>query len=96
MKLKCIGGNSNGKIVEVADYYREHDQVPVYCTVEFKIVDFEEELNTFRQGKTPDNMTNPIDFYKIAYFYFSKHSIVKFLIPMHWKNEDAVRYALGA
>jgi hypothetical protein len=96
MKLKCIGGNSNGKIVDVADYYREHDQIQVYCTVEFKIIEFEEELKAYREGKLPEAMINPVDFYKIAYFYFSKHSVVKFLIPMHWKVEDAIRHMLGA
>jgi hypothetical protein len=95
MKLKCIGGTCDGKIQDIADHFREHDQVQIKGKIEFNLPSFEEDLQAFREGRTPDYMCVPYHYYKLAYIHFSKTSTLKFLIPMNWTSEDAIRHILG-
>lgn len=96
MKLKCIGGMANGKIIDVESHYRENDIVRVDATVEFKIIDFDIAINAFREGRMPESITVPFYSYKISSIHFNKERKVLFLIPAKWSNEEAVCYVLGA
>lgn len=93
MKLKCIGGPCDGKVQDIANYYREHDQIQIMGTIEFDLSSFEEDLQAYREGKLPDCIL--YHYYKIVYVYFSKTSTLKFLTPMNWTREDAIRHAMG-
>lgn len=96
MKMKCIGGLANGRVIEVESYYGEHDIVRVNSTIDFKIDNFEESLLAFREGRTPESMVVPYLYYKIATIYTSKHHKLNFLIPEKWSTEEALQYQLGA
>lgn len=95
-KLKCIGGLANGKIIEVENHYREHDQVQVSATVEFNLPTFEEDLEAFRSGKTPDYITIPYHYYKVAELHFPDKTKLKFLIPVDETVKNALCFVLGA
>ena len=95
-KLKCIGGLANGKIQEIDNYYREHDQVPVMATIEFNLPTFEEDLNAYREGKIPDYMVVPYHFYKVAELHFPDKTKLRFLIPADETAKNALCFVLGA
>jgi hypothetical protein len=95
-KLKCIGGLANGKIIEVANYYREHDQIRVMATIEFNLPTFEEDLNAYREGRTPDYMVIPYHFYKVAELQFLDKTKLRFLIPVDETVKNALCFVLGA
>jgi hypothetical protein len=95
MKLKCIGGPENGQVVDVASHYQENDQIQVHAKIEFDIIDFQESLQAFREGKTPNSMSVPYHYYKILVIRFSKTSRLECLVPMNWTHEDAIRFKLG-
>lgn len=96
MKLKCIGGLANGKIIEIDNCYGEHDLIRVQATIEFSIIDFEESLQAFRENRTPESMATRYHIYKIAVLHFSKHERIKFLIPETMKVQDVLCFVLGA
>lgn len=95
MNLKCIGGAKNGFIHKADNYYQEHDIVPIYGTVEFKLIDFENEVKAFRENRVPDNMINYIHRYKVAAIILKGNQQLKFLIPENWRIEDALNFILG-
>lgn len=95
-KLKCIGGLANGKIQEIESRYREHDQVQIIATVEFNLPSFEEDLEAFRQDKTPDYVTTPYHYYKIAELHFPDKTKLRFLIPIDETVKNALCFVLGA
>jgi hypothetical protein len=95
-KLKCIGGLMNGKIQEIDDYYREHDQIPVIGTVEFNLPNFEEDLQAFRENRTPESMAIPYHYYKVAEFHFIDKTKLRFLIPIDKTVKNALCFVLGA
>lgn len=95
MKLKCVGGNCDGDTVDVDRYLGLGDIVRAPAKIEFKILDFEEELLAFREGRTPEGFATPYHMYKIEVIHCSKDNEIKFLIPMHWKIEDAIRHLLS-
>lgn len=97
MNLKCIGGLCDGQFAHVDDYYGYGDQVGVPMKVEFNLPTFEEDLQAFRENRTPEYMINPFEYYKIEEFYFGdnkRHDKIKFLIPLHWKIKDAMLHLL--
>jgi hypothetical protein len=95
MKLKCVGGNCDGDTVDVDSYLGLGDMVRARARIEFKVVDFEESLQAFRDGKTPESLSVPYHYYKIEEFNFYEGGKIKFLIPMHWEIEDAIRHLLS-
>ena len=96
MKLKCIGGLANGQIVEVANYYREHDIIRVPAKVVFSIPSFEEDLKAFRENRTPEYLSVPYYFYKISTLHFPDKTKLNFLIPDRMIAQDALCFVLGA
>lgn len=92
MKLKCIGGECDGKIIEVADYFVRHDSVRVSGSIEFKLDTFEEDLKAFREGRVSKHSIMEYYIYRIEEFHFSEGKPIKFLIPEKWSVRDAVRY----
>lgn len=96
MKLKCIGGLANGRIVEVESYHSEHDIVKVRAEVTFSIPSFEEDLKAFRENRTPDYMINHYYYYKIATLHFPDKTKLNFLIPEKMNAQDALCFVLGA
>lgn len=95
-KLKCIGGLANGKIQEIDDHYREHDQIRVIATIEFNLPTFEEDLKAYREGKIPESMIIPYHFYKVAELHFSDKTKLRFLIPVDETIKNALCFVLGA
>jgi hypothetical protein len=95
MRLKCIGGLCNVQIIEVDNYYREHDQIQVMGKIEFNLPSFEEDLEAFRNNKTPDYMATPYHYYKIATLHFPDKTKLNFLIPIDMKAKDALCFILG-
>lgn len=96
MKLKCIGGLANGRIEDVANYLGEHDIVRVRAIVQFSIPSFEEDLKAFREGRSPDYLTIPYHYYKIATLHFPDKTKLNFLIPEKMNAQDALCFVLGA
>ncbi|MDE2031364.1 MAG: hypothetical protein KGI58_03865 [Patescibacteria group bacterium] len=86
MKLKCIGGECDGKIMNVDYWYRTGDHVRVQKVPDYVITDYVEDLKS---------MTVEFYLYKIACLHFSKDDKMQFLIPHDWSDKQAILYQFG-
>lgn len=94
MKLKCIGGEFDGQIKYIEDYYKIGNTIRFARPQEFKLdtSSFEVDLRAYRENRTPDYVTVKYSFYTIDCFHFSKDDVYKFLRPSDWTNKQAIQY----
>lgn len=97
MKVKCIGGKADGDIIDVEDArYRENDLIQVMAKIEFSIVDFDSDVQAFREGRTPQSMTVPYHYYILKCFHWMDENKFKnklyYLIPQNWNTWDAIQH----
>lgn len=98
MKMKCIGGLSNGQIVDVEHgYYREGDQVRVPVIRSYELTTFQEDLKSILDDTS---FVQLYDFYKVCVIHWSDESKFKrsiyYLCPIKWNKFEALACAIGA
>lgn len=98
MKMKCIGGLSNGQIVEVAHgAHREGDQVSVPVKRAYEITTFQEDLQSILDDTA---FAVPYDYYQVCAIHWVDESKLKrsvyYLCPIKWNKFEALAYAIGA
>lgn len=92
MKLKCIGGLSDGEIIDDANARYVGDTVRVPLKRYYNIVNFLEELS-----KIPENISNPYAFYRVEEFNFKNPDYrLTFLIPINWTLPEAIKHLLAS
>ncbi len=98
MKMKCIGGELDGKEYEVEN--RLHDQVRLLLPTEFKIPDFAEDVAAFREGRVPKQMINRYAMYRVCAIYgtrqgSSEKQTLFYLCPIEWHEWEAIQHQFG-
>lgn len=99
MKLKCIGGLADGKMVDVPDDFKDYDYVRVPLTIEFTLSNFEEELVAFLKNETPKSVSMRYAIYKIHSLHNINNnhkSTIKFLVPEKWDYWESLLYLFTA
>jgi hypothetical protein len=96
-KLKCIGGECDGRIEE--GEFKLHDQVRVRKEMEFKISDFSEDVKAFREGRVPDHVITQYVIYRVCAIHGTsiKGDRLKhlYLCPNDWHEWEAIMYQFG-
>lgn len=99
MKLKCIGGIADGQLVDVDEYLKTGDLIRVSAKVTFTISNFEQDLEDFRYGKSPESMTVPYYMYRICYiagsFRDGRKQKLEYLCPENWHEWEAILHQFG-
>jgi hypothetical protein len=90
LNLKCIGGDCDGTIIYVDDNIRVGDLVKVYAKIEFKVDTFNEDLEAYRNGRTPDHAVQRYYLYRKAVFNFSKDDKFYFLVDQNMSDKEAI------
>ena len=98
MKMKCIGGLSNGQIIDVDHgQYREHDQIRVPVNVTYEVLTFQQDLQKLMDDTA---LLNPYDYYKVCCFSWQDKSKAErklfFLCPIGWTQFEALASVIGA
>lgn len=98
MKMKCVGGLSNGQIVEVEHgKHREGDQIRVPVKVSYELTSFQEDLKSIMNDTA---FAHPYDYYQICAIHWTDESKFKrsifYLSPIKWNKFEALAYAIGA
>lgn len=92
MKLKCVGGLCDGKIVDSRDAKYAGDSVRVALERCYNVVDFIEEFD-----KLPESISYLYTYYKIEKFYFKNPNYeLTFLIPVDWTIPEAIQHLLAS
>jgi hypothetical protein len=94
MKMKCIGGELDGKEYEVNN--RLHDLVRLPLPTEFKISDFSEDVAAFREGRVPKQMINKYAEYRVCAIYGTRSGSTEklellYLCPKDWHEWEAIQ-----
>jgi len=97
MRLKCIGGECDGQLVE--GEYKLHDQVRVAKPMEFKIPDFQEDVKAFREGRVPDHVITQYVMYRVCAIHGTGYGGVRhthlYLCPNDWHEWEALMHQFG-
>ncbi len=89
MRMKCIGGLSNGRIMDLESHLcEENNIVRVVALIDIPVIDFD-------PNKIPEIVSTPYHYYKVCTVHSGKYTIIKFLIPSNWEPEQALAFALG-
>ena len=98
MKMKCLGGLSNGQIVDV-DFvrHREGDQVRVPVERAYELTTFQQDLQSILDDT---GALTPYDFYQVCAIHWMDEGKFKrsiyYLCPIKWNKFEALAYAIGA
>lgn len=92
MKLKCVGGLYDGKIVDSRDAKYAGERVRISVKRRCDIINSIEEFN-----KLPESITYQYVFYKIEKFNFKNPDYeLTFLIPVDWTMPEAIQHLLAS
>lgn len=84
MKLKCIGGFCDGRLVHVEDYFMREGE---YVRVPKPILSVRIEASF---DEIPEEIEVCYLIYKVATFCFKSGDYYWFLIPENWTNKEAM------
>lgn len=100
--LKCIGGVCDGVIWQVGDNLKSGDQVRVRDPkpVEYKLDTWDEDVQAYREGRTPDYLIIKYYSYRVCAIDGKTRNgnkqILLFLCPSDWHEWEAVTFKLGS